>query len=114
MLACIYIILMILLVYGLVSFFGLRIYRHLKTMATGHLSEEKAKALNIQISTALLLQAGVPLIVEFLPSLHLTVGVLMSSDISAMSVYVTAFFVWIPVINPLVTMWTIKAFRTLI
>src|SRR5256885_507895 len=111
MLVCAYVILMILLSYGLIAFFGFRIYRHLRTMTTGHLSEQKAKALNLQISTALLLQAGVPLIIEFLPTLQLTLGTLTDSEIGAMSVYETAFFVWIPVINPLVTMWTIKAFR---
>jgi len=80
-------------------------------MAFPHLSGERARSLNFQLSSALLLQAIMPLVVEFVPTMELAGSVIFKLQIGSSSAYETAFFVWIPVINPLITMWVVKAYR---
>lgn len=55
-----------------------------------------------------------PLVVEFIPTMQLTSSVVFRLTIgnsSAYTAYETAFFVWIPVLNPLCTIWVVKAYR---
>ncbi len=67
--------------------------------------------LNKQISTTLFLQAVIPLLVEFLPMAELMGITISGANFAASSLYMAAIFAWIPVLNPLVTMWVVGAYR---
>lgn len=95
----------------LTFFFAWRIYRHLSRLALTH-SGSNAHSLNRQLSTALLLQAVSPVLIEFVPMLALgltkSLGNVLPADVTNS---VTAMICWTTVLNPLSTIWVIRAYR---
>lgn len=99
-------------VYVVIVPLGWLIYRHLTAMAVPYVSATRARRMQQQLSAALLLQAALPLCLEFAPTIQLAVSTALGmQNLVGMSVYETALFAWLPVLNPLCAIWVVRAYR---
>ena len=106
-----YVIVTITTVYALIFVFAFRIYSHLTHTVFTQLNQQRAKELNLQLSMALLLQAMVPFLLEFMPTSSMAGVLFMGYDVGVMTPYLLTLPVWTPIMDPLITIWIVKSYR---
>ena len=50
----------------------------------------------------------VPFFLEFLPTFQIITSVLLQMEIVSLSAYETALYIWIPIIDPIITIYIVK------
>ncbi len=69
------------------------------------------QSVNKQISTTLIGQALIPLLVEFVPTMLLVTSRMTGLNLGGVNAYVTGIYELHPVLNPLVTIFVVRAYR---
>ncbi|CAD5208380.1 unnamed protein product [Bursaphelenchus xylophilus] len=71
----------------------------------------KTKRMQKQLTITLTLQTLMPLFISFGPVVCVCIGCFFRVDTGVMSLVVLGFASWIPVVNPVLTIWVIQPFR---
>lgn len=101
-----------LVVYSVIIWCSVRVRLHLRSHLNDLPEESRVRQLlYCQIDTILLLQALTPLIFELLPTCLLAVGAMMQYQSASLSVWMTFFLTWSPVVGALNVILAVQSYR---